>query len=404
MEFSPEFIYCPNCSCLLKLNEKERTRVRISCPKCSSTINLEIANSPEYLPEHTNCIFCNSLLKLNSSERILGSDISCPVCKKTFNNNRNLIQNSSTTSLATQSRTIKNIDVFDIPEPTRSLLWVTDDDPELAENPMSIGIVITITPDGIDAKDKEKGFYSEPSLIWKQAPIKENSDLRKKALYWPSYMKLSPEERYQYLRWLSNITQPTNLSYVFLYFYGLERHLLIGNYDIAVDEISKLLQYHPKGSFVNYATTSLIVASLAKKRMDIIKRVPSILEQETDEALALRIMKGGSMTPDDIISLASRVGFMNRNYLNRSPKLFKQFLSQSIREYEEKNGVLLTSFDPKAFRLQDSGVFANLSIPEQYRVVKVPQIIENTNFKKTIRGLLESAHKKVKENKKIQKL
>ena len=87
-------------------------------------------------------------------------------------------------------------------------------------------------------------------------------------MYWPSYSAFSPEARYEYLRWLSDITQPTNLSYVFLYFYGLERHLLVGEYDAAVDEIVRLLKAHPKKSFIQYASQSLIIASLLTYYID----------------------------------------------------------------------------------------------------------------------------------------
>ena len=158
-----------------------------------------------------------------------------------------------------------------IPEPTKSLLWVTEEDTSKIENAGSIGITISLTSNGVDLSQRQNGFYSEPSLIWSKLPIKPNNNRIQEAMYWPSYSAFSPEARYEYLRWLSDITQPTNLSYVFLYFYGLERHLLVGEYDAAVDEIVRLLKAHPKKSFIQYASQSLIIASLGKKRLDIIR-------------------------------------------------------------------------------------------------------------------------------------
>lgn len=161
-----------------------------------------------------------------------------------------------------------------IPEPTRSLLFVTDENPEKIQSPlgMTIGIGIDSSTGKVTASEEEKGFYAEPSLIWTKLAVKPNNWLEKKAMYWPVYAQFSPEHRYQYLCWLKNIEQPANLSYVFLYFYGLERHMLVGNYDRAVDEIVRLLRAHDKSSFRAYATRSLIVASLVRNRLDIIEK------------------------------------------------------------------------------------------------------------------------------------
>lgn len=279
-----------------------------------------------------------------------------------------------------------------IPEPTKSLLWTTDEDTSQIEHAGSINVVISA--DGLHRR--ENGFYSEPSLIWTKLSIKPNNDLAQEAMYWPSYSSFSPEIRYQYLNWLGDITQPTNLSYVFLYFYGLERHLLVGDYDAAVDEIARLLAAHPKKSFVQYASQSLIVASLAKERLDIIDRVPSLLEEEIDEALALRIIKGTTMSPEDVISIASKVGFNNKRYIKLYPEVFKEELQRNIDEFEKQFGKLLSTFKLEDFKREDTTVFANLSIPEHARHIKVPVILEDKKFSKGIYNLLQTAHDGVK--------
>jgi len=279
-----------------------------------------------------------------------------------------------------------------IPEPTKSLLWTTDEDTSKIENANSISLVT----DGVSFQINENGFYSEPSLIWTKLSIKPNNDLIQEAMYWPSYSTFTPEARYQYLRWLSDITQPTNLSYVFLYFYGLERHLLVGDYDAAVDEIARLLKAHPKKSFIQYASQSLIVASLGKNRLDIIDRVPSLLEEEIDEALALRIIKGTSMTPEDVISISNNVGFSNKRYLKLYPEAFKNELQRQIDKFEQQFGNLLTTFKLEDFRREETTVFANLSIPESSRHIKVPVILEDKRFSTGMNNLLQAAHNSVK--------
>src|SRR3989344_2136268 len=279
-----------------------------------------------------------------------------------------------------------------IPEPTKSLLWTTDEDTSKIEHAGSITLSISLSDEGVRMDEKQNGFYSEPSLIWTKLPIKRNNDLIQEAMYWPSYTAFSPEARYQYLKWLGDITQPTNLSYVFLYFYGLERHLLVGEYDAAVDEIARLLKAHPKKSFIHYASQSLIIASLGKDRLDIIERIPYLLEEEIDEALALRVIKGTSMTPDDVISIASKVGFNNKPYIKLYPEVFKEELQKNIDAFEQQFGNLLSTFKLEDFRREDTTVFANLSIPEHVRHIKVPIILEDKKFSQGINNLLRAAH------------
>lgn len=288
------------------------------------------------------------------------------------------------------------VDSLLIPDPTKSLLWITDEDTSKIEHAGSINMVITISEDEVNVSEKKNGYFAEPSLIWKKLPIKPNNDLIQKAIYWPSYSSFSPEARFQYLRWLGDITQPTNLSYVFLYFYGLERHLLVGEYDKAVDEIARLLKAHPKKSFIQYASQSLIVASLGKERLDIIDRIPSLLEEEIDEALALRVIKGTSMTPDDIISIANKVGFKNKRYITLYPEVFKEELQKNIDMFEKQFGKILSTFKLEDFKRKETTVFANLSIPEQIRHIKAPMILEDKKFSVGMNNLLQAAHESVK--------
>lgn len=77
----------------------------------------------------------------------------------------------------------------------------------------------------------EKGGMPEPALIDPGLPV----DLRMpdyagtKMDYWPSYSSIAPECRAAYLLWLLDGRRAPGayIGYVFLYFYGLERRLLV---------------------------------------------------------------------------------------------------------------------------------------------------------------------------------
>jgi len=83
--------------------------------------------------------------------------------------------------------------------------------------------------------------------------------------YWPSYSTIAPACRAAYLQWLANGRHAQNayIGYVFLYFYGLERRLLIdaqrsavarAEREMLVAEVRRLLGiYGTNDSFCNYA-------------------------------------------------------------------------------------------------------------------------------------------------------
>ncbi|MCL4244689.1 MAG: tellurite resistance TerB family protein [Candidatus Dadabacteria bacterium] len=92
--------------------------------------------------------------------------------------------------------------------------------------------------------------------------------------YWPSYSDIKPAARAAYLDWLSTGRKnPTAyIGYVFLFFYGLERRLLIDSdiYEkardeavVIISEVERLLDiYGYNGSFNGYASSFLDIACL----------------------------------------------------------------------------------------------------------------------------------------------
>jgi tellurite resistance protein len=87
--------------------------------------------------------------------------------------------------------------------------------------------------------------------------------------YWPSYSLINPECRRAYLQWLSEgKNEPSAyIGYVFLYFYGLERRLMLDNAGKEAGAIYSELQrlhalYSANHSFNSYATTLLSAAAV----------------------------------------------------------------------------------------------------------------------------------------------
>jgi tellurite resistance protein len=110
----------------------------------------------------------------------------------------------------------------------------------------------------------------DPSLKVGRVPNRSGDGLT----YWPGYGTISPDSRAAYLEWLAygRCDPQTPIGYVFLYFYGLERRVLVdcsmpgpAQTDLPVlrSEIARLLSiYGGNYSFRGYATGLLSIVDL----------------------------------------------------------------------------------------------------------------------------------------------
>ncbi|MDY7093092.1 MAG: TerB N-terminal domain-containing protein [Acidobacteriota bacterium] len=128
-------------------------------------------------------------------------------------------------------------------------------------------------------------WNTEPALIHPKLSLDRNHpDLTGESLpYWPSYRELTPAARAGYLGWLAGGRKAPQapIGFVFLFFYGLERRLLVDPPILGLTEaegsalrreIARLLEiYGNSSSFSGYASSLL-----------------AYLEAETDQALVSR--------------------------------------------------------------------------------------------------------------------
>lgn len=285
-----------------------------------------------------------------------------------------------------------------IPEPTRSLVFITDENPSQAEIASSLSIVVTVGINGVTSeREQHTNLNAEPSMIWTKLPVVKNSNLEEKAIYYPAYTTLTAEQRCQYLMWLRDVTQPTNLSYVFLYYYGLERHMLFGDFDLAVGEVLRLLKCHDKSTFRSYTETALLVSVIYRKRFDFLKENDFIFQTISDELLSVRKKLGLTLTAKELMQISSRVGFRNTHYINKKPDEFEKTLEIILAKHENENGLILDSIEDNEFKYYEANCFANLSIPAKVRGVKVPDFLRNEKFRTIICSLLQQAHNTFKK-------
>lgn len=111
------------------------------------------------------------------------------------------------------------------------------------------------------------GGSVEPALIDPRLAIGEPTAGSVQIGYWPSYDRLTPDCRATYLNWLATGRSDPgiDIGYVFLFFYGLERRLLVdlkpsnsptSEWQYLLAELRRLLAiYGSSGSFHGYASS-----------------------------------------------------------------------------------------------------------------------------------------------------
>ncbi|MEM7584684.1 MAG: TerB N-terminal domain-containing protein [Acidobacteriota bacterium] len=146
----------------------------------------------------------------------------------------------------------------------------------------------------------------EPALIDPSLPRSDaNPDPGGEDMpYWPGYSSISRRCRSGYLEWLaSGRSDPdTNIGYVFLYFYGIERRTLIDAKSLAeargeipelTSEVRRLLSiYGSHHSFHSYATRFLEFLELQSDRWEPPPEPPDEMPETADLPLTLRLAVG----------------------------------------------------------------------------------------------------------------
>lgn len=236
---------------------------------------------------------------------------------------------------------------------------------------------------------------AEPSAVSPLLPIAKSEYPVPPPNYYPSYKGLSANQRYEYLRLLSNPYDETfNIGYCFLLLYGLERHLIIGNAEQAAKIILGMLKaHHNNRSFREYAIDALIFASVVKSSPDFFICIDD--EFLTPEKLLLKYaLSGKEITSFNIISNCRKYGFTNTRYIKAYPDLFEEELKTVLIEKYGVPGLPIQGYYSAHVPKKISLVLSNYSFEK--REFAMPNLFSHPRLKKDVGEFMKVAHERVK--------
>lgn len=238
----------------------------------------------------------------------------------------------------------------------------------------------------------------EPSALYSKLPIRKTTHKVERPPYYPSYTSLSPEQRYMYLSFLADPYGSHDIGYVFIFYYGLERHLLLGNFDDSFDIILKLRDVHSNASFQSYSADALVLTSIMRNRLDKFNDFllsldkPYELDIMPNLYLLMKESVNESLTAAEIMHFSTSFGFTNKRYIKSNPSLFEDYLQNAIQELEHKNRLNIPKLKPSKLTVP---LFANYSLRDV--LVSVPDYFSSKQFVGKGYMLLTTAHNMCKQ-------
>jgi len=200
--------------------------------------------------------------------------------------------------------------------------------------------------------DSLDGLCTDGCLVNPALPVDcHNPDYRGEAMgYWPNFSDISPQSRAAYLTWLaSERDDPTcYIGYVFLYFYGLERRLLVDDEQLSNTERDSLVAelkylksvYGTNRSFNGYVTNLLAYVRVLHYPNQPID--DSLLIAKHDFTAVFKLALGQAVAAGEPVSVALALAWVKSHpeHTLRTParrcetefdELFKQ-------RYQQKHG------------------------------------------------------------------
>lgn len=299
-----------------------------------------------------------------------------------------LLNNIFGTKPSEEVSTIKEIE-------NRDLLYISYDE-NIPRSPRGLFVSFTIRNGRLESTEEDKNF-NDPSAIYIHLPISEDFNIPSPP-YWPSYIDLTPGQRYLYLNWLRNVDAPINIGYVFLYYYGLERQLLIGNFDKAFEQIIRLRNVHKNKSFLDYSESALIHSCILKDRLDLLldlnKRTEISGFSNAQFLLAYNLKY--DLTPQNLADIMWKSFYLSRKAMKDNRDNFEQIISDVLTEKYGSGSFPICNYDISKTRTVTESRFCNYSFPREIQNVEITDFYQCKGLMEDVEIIFKLAYEKYK--------
>jgi hypothetical protein len=211
-----------------------------------------------------------------------------------------------------------------------------------------IGIKLSFSfPDG--AKTEPLGTKHDPSTIYFPLPIvipHNLPDVPPPPKY-PKYYSLLPTQKYIYLNWLHNVDRPIHEGYRHLFFFGLERQLIIGNFDAAWEMILRLrnIPTEDPGFFVFHATDTLFTACMMN-RTDLLCKMFFLFDEPWwgDMQILTKYYTHEPIEAFETMKILNHTDTKYRRYIENAPNDYAKEMAQILLEKTGRSFILTDDF------------------------------------------------------------
>lgn len=243
----------------------------------------------------------------------------------------------------------------------------------------------------------------EPSMIDLNLSVKESKSVNRPS-YYPAYSGLTPEQRNVYWNYLKNPYDSNfDIGYVFLFYYGLERHLFNGEIEKVVDVILKLRNQFKNNSFQYYSGNAIVLSCLIDQRADILLKFLDSLDVDYKKKIAPEILLFAihsfnlKFKAIDLMFFSKEIGFKKDNYIKEYPKMFADKLKEIMVNKNGEDYIYLQYLVRNLDEVKQISIrpYANLSLID--KEITLPNLLSSETLLKEGYNLLYEAHEKVKQ-------
>lgn len=254
--------------------------------------------------------------------------------------------------------------------------------------------------------NSSKNEIYDPSTIFVNLPIRKPISDVPQLPYYPNYIDLLPEQRYIYLDWLRNVNNQIDTGFVFLYYYGLERNLLVGDFDKAFNQIIRLRNIHQNKSFLNYTETALIHACIMRDKVDHLLN----LNEKTDISgfsnaqFLLAFNLGMDLSSENLLSIFKRNINLSKKPIKEDYQIMNRHVSAALEfKYGNQAFPFAKKYDISKVKTKRESRFANYSFSDDIRFVDITDFYAHKVLMTDIESIFSLAYENYKKERTNQR-